>query len=56
MKHLDLKYFWLRDEVARKKAIKVEYVPTGDQLADILTKPLGRVLVDKFVKLLGLRV
>jgi hypothetical protein len=55
MKHLDLKYFWLRDEVG-KKVIGVHYVPTGEQVADILTKPLGRVLVDRFVKLLGLRV
>jgi hypothetical protein len=55
MKHLDLKYFWLRDEVG-KKVIGVSYVPTGEQVADILTKPLGRVLVDRFVKLLGLRV
>ena len=55
MKHLDMKYFWIRDEVVRK-VIEVVYVPTGDQLADILTKPLGRVLVQKFVGLLGLRV
>jgi hypothetical protein len=55
MKHLDLKYFWLRDQVV-KKVVEVTYVPTGDQLADILTKPLGKVLVQKFVGLLGLRV
>jgi hypothetical protein len=55
MKHLDLKYFWLRDQVV-KKVVEVVYVPTGDQLADILTKPLGKVLVQKFVQLLGLKV
>jgi hypothetical protein len=53
MKHLDHKYFWIRDEVVRK-VIHVEYVPTGEQLADILTKPLSKPLVDKFVGMLGL--
>jgi hypothetical protein len=39
MKHLDLQCFWLRDEVVEGK-IRVEYVPTRDMVADILTKAL----------------
>lgn len=45
MKHLDLAHYWLRDEVA-KGSIHVEYIPTGDQLADILTKALPCPTVD----------
>ncbi|MEQ5167072.1 Ty1/Copia family ribonuclease HI, partial [Citrobacter youngae] len=38
-KHIDIKYHFIRDHV-EKKDIKLEYVNTEDQLADILTKPL----------------
>jgi hypothetical protein len=55
MKNLDLKYFWIRDEVFRGR-IQLLFVPTQDMLADILTKPLSRPLVDRFVRLLGLKV
>ena len=44
MKHLDLAHYWLRDEVAMG-FIGVQYVPTQDQLADILTKALPRPAV-----------
>ncbi|XP_031091010.1 secreted RxLR effector protein 161-like [Ipomoea triloba] len=39
-KHIDINYHFIRDHV-EKKDIKVEYVNTDDQLADILTKPLN---------------
>ncbi|XP_019179616.1 PREDICTED: uncharacterized protein LOC109174842 [Ipomoea nil] len=39
-KHIDIKYHFIRDHVERKD-ISLEYVNTGDQLADILTKPLS---------------
>jgi hypothetical protein len=55
MKHLDLKYYWLRDEV-EAGTISPVYIPTTDQLADILTKALPRVTVEKFRTLLGLKV
>jgi hypothetical protein len=54
MKHLDLAHYWLRDEVT-KGTIRVEYVPTQDQLADILTKALPRPAVEKLRSLMGLR-
>ena len=41
-KHIELKYHFIRDCVEAKK-IELEFVPTGHQLADMLTKPLGRV-------------
>jgi hypothetical protein len=53
MKHLDLRFFWLRDEVT-KRHLAVHYVPTADMAADILTKPLARVEVQRGRELLGI--
>ena len=40
-KHVALKYFFIRDEIARK-TIKVAYISTTDNIADILTKSASR--------------
>ena len=53
MKHLDLRYFWLRDEVA-KGTISVSYCPTGSMPADLLTKALSMVKVKACCDMLGL--
>ena len=55
MKHLDLKFFWLQDQV-EPKVISPIYIPTDDQVVDILTKALPCVKVKKFLMLLGLKV
>jgi hypothetical protein len=39
MKHIPIKYHFLRERVAEKN-IRVEYVGTKEQVADIFTKPL----------------
>ena len=39
MKHLDLHFFWLHDQV-EAKVISPVYIPTTDQITDILTKTL----------------
>ena len=41
-KHIDLHYHFIRDCVALGK-VNVEHLRTENQLADILTKSLGRV-------------
>ncbi|CAH2090566.1 unnamed protein product [Euphydryas editha] len=41
-KHIDIKYHFSREQVERN-IIKLNYIPTGQQLADILTKPLPAV-------------
>ena len=41
-KHIDLRYHFIRDCVETSK-IDIEYVGTEDQLADVLTKSLGKV-------------
>ncbi len=53
MKHLDLRFYWLRDEV-EKGRIKMAHLATDLMPADILTKALGRVKVGEMVEMLGL--
>ena len=40
-KHIPIKYHFLREQVLEKK-VKLEYVPSKEQVADILTKPLPK--------------
>jgi hypothetical protein len=44
-KHIEIRYHYIRDMVQRG-AVKLQYVATDEQIADVLTKPLSRV---KFV-------
>jgi hypothetical protein len=48
-KHIDMRYDYIRDLVQRK-AIKLQYIATSEQVVDILTKPLT---LRQFVKLRG---
>jgi hypothetical protein len=52
-KHIDVRYHFIREKV-NDETIKLEYCPTTDMVADIFTKPLGRVLLEKHVRNLGL--
>eukprot|EP00253_Pinus_taeda_P023696 PITA_23696 len=40
-KHIPIKYHFLREQVLEQK-VKLEYVPSKEQVADIFTKPLPR--------------
>ena len=46
-RHINIRYFFVKDRVDQGD-IKIEYRPTGEMLADVLTKPLQGTL---FVKL-----
>ena len=46
-KHIEIKYHFIRDMV-QKGAVKLKYVPTEEQVADVLTKPLARVKFEYF--------
>ena len=48
-RHIKVRYYWLRERV-KLGDIKVEYVPTADMLADILTKPMQGAMYKKFVE------
>jgi hypothetical protein len=39
-KHIELDYHFIREQV-QSKAIQVKFISSADQIADILTKPLG---------------
>jgi len=45
-KHIDIRHHFIREHVAAG-TVRLEYVASADQQADILTKPLGRVLFAK---------
>jgi hypothetical protein len=48
-KHIDIKHQYIRDLVQRK-TVKLQYIGTSEQVADILTKPLTS---KQFVQLRG---
>ena len=52
-KHIEIKYHFVREAVQRK-IITLEYCPTENMVADILTKPLERVKFQTFTKALSL--
>ena len=41
-KHIDIRCHFIRDYVQRG-AVQLKYIPTGEQVADILTKALGKI-------------
>ena len=51
-KHIDIKCHFIRDKVA-KKEIVLDYCPTEQMLADLLTKPLGKTLFQRLRGLMG---
>ena len=54
-KHIDIHYHFARQCIA-DGLITVEYVPTDEQLADVMTKALATPKVKHFTERLGLRV
>lgn len=52
-KHVDIQTHWIRQVVASRE-IDLKWVSTKDQLADGLTKPLGRIMYQPFVRRSGL--
>ena len=51
-KHIPIKYHYLRDQ-DEKKNIKLEYVPTQEQIADIFTKCLSKDVFEYLRQILG---
>ena len=51
-KHIEVIYHFIWDMV-QKGAAKLKYVPTEEQVADVLTKPLDRVKFEYFQDKLG---
>ena len=51
-KHIPIKFHFLRDQVM-SNVIKLEYVGTKDQIADVFTKPLPKMQFDSLRDHLG---
>ena len=51
-KHIKIKYHYIKDMVQRG-AVKLQYVATDEQIADVLTKSLARVKFEYFRERLG---
>jgi hypothetical protein len=47
----NIRYFFLTDQI-KKGNVQVEYCPTGEMIADFMTKPLQGKLFEKFRKLI----
>ena len=47
MKHIEVIYHYIQDMV-HKGAVKLKHVPTEEQVADVLTKPLDHVKFEYF--------
>ena len=53
MKQIRLSQFWLRDTVESGE-ITPQYTPTTEMIADIFTKPLSKVKIEEFRRMMGL--
>lgn len=51
-KHIDIKYHFIREKFSNG-FFELQYVPTTDQVADILTKPLARDKFERFRAMMG---
>jgi hypothetical protein len=52
-KHIDLRYHFIRDYM-EKGTIAVEFISTGEQKTDILTKAIGRVCFEELRGKIGI--
>jgi hypothetical protein len=52
-KHIEIRYHFIHDMVQRG-ALKLQYISTDEQVADVMTKPLSRVKFEHFRDKLGI--
>jgi hypothetical protein len=51
-KHIEIRYYYIRDMVQRG-AVRLQFVTTEDQVANVFTKPLSRTKFEYFMEKLG---
>jgi uncharacterized beta-barrel protein YwiB (DUF1934 family) len=51
--HIEIRYHYICDMVQRG-ALKLQYISTDEQVADVLTKPLSRIKFEYFRDNLGI--
>jgi len=52
-KHIEVQHFFIREHI-ESSAVKLAYIPSNEQAADTLTKPLHRVAFKRCAEMLGL--
>ena len=52
LKHIDVAYLWIHNEI-RSKRLRVQRVESGENVADLGTKPLGKSVIAKHCLTLG---
>jgi hypothetical protein len=52
-KHIGIRHHFIRQEL-EAGTVTLVYIPTAQQAADGLTKPLGKIAFERFVKQLGM--
>jgi hypothetical protein len=52
-KHIDIQHHYIRDEVSAGR-IQLRYIPSGEMVADGLTKPLPRIKFNRFLRQLNM--
>ncbi len=53
-KRIDIQFHFVKDSLS-KRMFSIDYCPTENMAADLLTKPLQRVLLEKFEAKIGLQ-
>ena len=46
-KHIDIKYHFIRNEIS-EGIVKLHYIPSNNNLADIFTKPFTKIKLNSF--------
>ena len=54
-KHIDIRYHYIRERIEQKQ-VRLYYVPTNSQIADLMTKNLNRDKIKFFLNELGITV
>jgi hypothetical protein len=52
-KHIDIRYHFIR-ECVEEGRVDIDYIRTSDQLADVLTKALGRLMFQELRRRIGM--
>jgi len=52
-KHMEIKYQYIQN-IVQRGAVRLKYVPTDQQVADVLMKPLSRMKFAYFKEQLGI--
>lgn len=54
-KHIDVKHHHIRDKIETGE-VDLKYIPTQDQKADLMTKPLAAPQFEKLIELIGMQI